>query len=126
MTIDIQNILITILCAAFGVISSLLVYIWNKTLNLDKEEKIKFYTALSSVQDKLTEINKNQSEAGMRISGLMSEIKLLSKETSKIEVNIDKFASSISSIENRLSRIEEWRTMIAEEIELLKELVNRR
>jgi predicted nuclease with TOPRIM domain len=119
------GVLFTILTTAFTIISGLLVYIWKDSLSDAKKDKEDFRVMLATLELKLSDITKAQEKASIKSNDIISELRSLSKETAKIENNMDKYSTFVTEINVRLTMMEEWRRNLADKIELIERDLNK-
>jgi len=106
---SLEQIIISALSGSLVLISSLVVYIWNNTLKANSDKWSEVNQNLVTQDGKLEKINQAHIQINLKLADLASEMKVVHKDNSRLEVMMDKQNIIVNNMDKRLIKMEEWK-----------------
>jgi hypothetical protein len=106
---SLEQIIISALSGSLVLISSLVIYIWNSTLKTNYDKWTEVNQNLLTQDSKLEKINQAHVQINLKLADLASEMKVVHKDNSRLEIIMDKQNVIVNNMDKRLIKMEEWK-----------------
>jgi len=107
--------LIPIINIFLNIVILLIAYIWKDSLTKRNKENALIDSTIHGLNIKLEDVLKSLIDSSIRLNNLNTEIKLMARDSSKIEIILERQNEIINNIEKRVTKLEEWKNYLSED-----------